>query len=127
MTRKTLSLFGIGLMALTILTAGLIDAPRAAAAQDVVKIGLSAPLTGDWAEYGNDFKRSVTMVIDRANRSRWLEEGSLTLGERANREVERLVSAWEPVGLPETTQTELIGLMEAEARRYGMDHLPERP
>jgi len=34
----------------------------------VVKIGLSAPLTGDWAEYGNDFKRSVTMVFDRVNR-----------------------------------------------------------
>jgi branched-chain amino acid transport system substrate-binding protein len=33
-----------------------------------VKVGLSAPLTGDWAEYGNDFKRSVTMVIDRANK-----------------------------------------------------------
>jgi branched-chain amino acid transport system substrate-binding protein len=25
-------------------------------------------LTGDWAEYGNDFKRSVTMVMDRINR-----------------------------------------------------------
>ena len=25
-------------------------------------------MTGDWAEYGNDFKRSVTMVIDRINR-----------------------------------------------------------
>ena len=37
-------------------------------AADKVKIGLSAPLTGDWAEYGNDFKRSVTMVIDRVNR-----------------------------------------------------------
>ena len=33
-----------------------------------VKVGLSAPLTGDWAEYGNDFKRSVTMVFDRVNR-----------------------------------------------------------
>jgi branched-chain amino acid transport system substrate-binding protein len=37
------------------------------AADDVVKIGLSAPLTGDWAEYGNDFKRAVQMVIDRTN------------------------------------------------------------
>ncbi len=65
-------------------------------------------------------------VIDRANRSRWHEEGSLTLGERANREVERLISEWEPPGLPETTERELIELMETEARRYGMDRLPER-
>ena len=33
-----------------------------------VKVGLSAPLTGDWAEYGNDFKRSVTMVFDKVNK-----------------------------------------------------------
>jgi len=68
MTRKTLFLFGLGVLALSIITAGIFNTPPAAAAQDVVKIGLSAPLTGDWAEYGNDFKRSVTMVIDRANR-----------------------------------------------------------
>jgi len=53
---------------LSIIAAGGINTPRAAASENVVKIGLSAPLTGDWAEYGNDFKRSVTMVIDRANR-----------------------------------------------------------
>ncbi len=38
-------------------------------AGDTVKIGLSAPLTGDWAEYGNDFKQSVTMVFDAANKA----------------------------------------------------------
>ena len=38
------------------------------AADHIVKVGLSAPLTGDWAEYGNDFKRAVTMVFDRVNR-----------------------------------------------------------
>jgi branched-chain amino acid transport system substrate-binding protein len=69
MVRKNLFLFGMGLLSLSIIAAGGIFTPRAAAAaEDVVKIGLSAPLTGDWAEYGNDFKRSVTMVIDRANR-----------------------------------------------------------
>ena len=65
MIRKTFLYLGIGLMTLSLLAAGGIPA---AASQDVVKIGLSAPLTGDWAEYGNDFKRSVTMVIDRVNR-----------------------------------------------------------
>ncbi len=38
-------------------------------AGDTVKIGLSAPLTGDWAEYGNDFKQSVTMVFDAVNKA----------------------------------------------------------
>jgi branched-chain amino acid transport system substrate-binding protein len=40
----------------------------ATAEQGVVKVGLSAPLTGDWAEYGADFKRSCQMVIDGVNR-----------------------------------------------------------
>jgi len=39
------------------------------AASGTVKIGLSAPLTGDWAEYGNDFKRSVTMVFNAVNKA----------------------------------------------------------
>jgi branched-chain amino acid transport system substrate-binding protein len=65
MIRKTLLYLGLGLLALSLSTAGGF---HASAAQDVVKIGLSAPLTGDWAEYGNDFKRSVTMVLDRVNR-----------------------------------------------------------
>ncbi len=51
------------------LLAALTLAPLPAVAGGVVKIGLSAPLTGDWAEYGNDFKRSVTMVVDRINRT----------------------------------------------------------
>jgi branched-chain amino acid transport system substrate-binding protein len=60
-------------MTLTVVMAALILAgafagsgPANAAGE--VKIGLSAPLTGDWAEYGNDFKRSVTMVIDQVNK-----------------------------------------------------------
>jgi branched-chain amino acid transport system substrate-binding protein len=39
------------------------------AEEKAVKVGLSAPLTGDWAEYGNDFKRAVTMVFDKVNES----------------------------------------------------------
>jgi len=64
-------------------------------------------------------------VIDRANRSRWQEEGSLTLGERANREVEKIIEKYEPIALSSEIRKELINLMEAEARRYGMDKLPE--
>jgi len=63
-------------------------------------------------------------VIDRANRSRWHEEGSLTLGERAHREVEKHLAACEPTGVPEDTKLAMSELMEREARRYGMDKLP---
>jgi trimethylamine--corrinoid protein Co-methyltransferase len=66
-------------------------------------------------------------VIDRANRSRWLEEGGKTLGGRAATEVERLVAGCAPSRLPDDVKLELTRLMEAEARRAGMESLPERP
>jgi branched-chain amino acid transport system substrate-binding protein len=49
--------------------AGTFSGPSPVSAAGEVKIGLSAPLTGDWAEYGNDFKRSVTLVIDKINKA----------------------------------------------------------
>ena len=63
-------------------------------------------------------------VVDRANLSRWQEEGAVTLGERAHREVERLVREAEPTRLPESVRADLTRLMEAEARRHGMERLP---
>jgi trimethylamine--corrinoid protein Co-methyltransferase len=65
-------------------------------------------------------------VIDRANQARWLEEGGSTLGDRARREVARLVRAYQPSRLSEDVKRELTRLMQAEARRWGMDQLPER-
>jgi trimethylamine--corrinoid protein Co-methyltransferase len=65
-------------------------------------------------------------VIDRANLSRWREDGSLTLGQRANQEVERLVGAWSPSALAAERKKELCTLMEKEARRWGMEKLPPR-
>lgn len=64
-------------------------------------------------------------VIDRANRSRWQEEGSLPLKERAHREVERIIGQYEPIALPEETKRDMKKLMESEARHFGMDRLPE--
>jgi len=64
--------------------------------------------------------------IDRANRSRWQEEGSLTLGQRAHTEVERIIAEYKPAAISDEVKKELTGLMEAEARRFGMDRLPER-
>jgi trimethylamine---corrinoid protein Co-methyltransferase len=63
-------------------------------------------------------------VIDRANRSRWMEEGGLTLGERAHREVVRLIDLHRPSQLPETQKRELTKRMQAEAQRHGLTALP---
>lgn len=66
-------------------------------------------------------------VIDRARRSRWEEKGSLTLGQRAHREVEKMLENYQPSGLPEEVKKELTKLMTAEARRYGQNSLPALP
>jgi trimethylamine--corrinoid protein Co-methyltransferase len=65
-------------------------------------------------------------AIDRANLSRWREEGSLSLGERAFREVKRLVGAHVPSRLSGDVKRDLTRLMEGEARRAGMEALPPR-
>ena len=64
-------------------------------------------------------------IINRANLSRWKEEGSLSLTDRANLEIERLLNDYHPSRLPEDIKKELTLRMEAEARRNGMDKLPE--
>jgi len=63
-------------------------------------------------------------VIDRAHRDRWLQQGRLTLRERAAREVARLVEKYTPSRLPGEAKAELTRLMECEARRHGMEALP---
>lgn len=64
-------------------------------------------------------------VIDRASRTRWQEEGSVTLWERAHQEVEKLIKDYKPSKLSDDTKKELTKLMEGEARRYGMNSLPQ--
>jgi trimethylamine--corrinoid protein Co-methyltransferase len=65
-------------------------------------------------------------TIDRANRARWQSEGAQTLGRRAGAQVDKLVAAWQPPPLPEGAADELTARMTAEAKRWGMDRLPER-
>ncbi|MBI4404794.1 MAG: trimethylamine methyltransferase family protein [Deltaproteobacteria bacterium] len=65
-------------------------------------------------------------VICRSNNARFIEEGSLTLGQRAHAEVESLLSKYQPSRLPAEVQKELCRLMETEARRYGQNQLPNR-
>jgi trimethylamine:corrinoid methyltransferase-like protein len=64
-------------------------------------------------------------VIDRASRTRWQEEGGKTLLERGQGEVEKLISEYVPSRLPDDKKKELTKLMEGEARRYGMESLPQ--
>jgi trimethylamine--corrinoid protein Co-methyltransferase len=64
-------------------------------------------------------------VIDRANRSRWKEEGGMSMLERAHREVERLQKSYSPSSLPDDVKVELTRLMQTEARCFGQDSLPE--
>jgi trimethylamine--corrinoid protein Co-methyltransferase len=66
-------------------------------------------------------------VIDRAGFQRWQEEGSLTLTERAGREVGRLISQYRPSRLPGEVKSELTRIMTAAARSSGMEKLPELP
>ncbi len=63
-------------------------------------------------------------VIDRANRARWAADGHLTLGERARREVARVVELYKPSRLAPEKKAELTRLMTSEAQRYGMEFLP---
>jgi trimethylamine--corrinoid protein Co-methyltransferase len=63
-------------------------------------------------------------VIDRANRTRWLKTGRLTLRQRAAREVSRLLEMYTPSRLPDHGKAELTRLMVREARRFGMNALP---
>jgi trimethylamine--corrinoid protein Co-methyltransferase len=64
-------------------------------------------------------------LIDRANRTRWQEEGSLTLLDRAKKEVEKMLQKYEPSRLSEDKKKELTRLMTREAQRCGMSHLPD--
>ncbi len=66
-------------------------------------------------------------VIDRANLSRWNEEGSETLFERAKSEVKKHLEKYEPSAISADIRAELARLMAAEACKFGMDRLPERP
>jgi len=63
-------------------------------------------------------------VIDRANQSRWKEEGSRSLIRRAHEEVRRALEQHSPPRLPEHVRRELIRLMTSEAHTHGLSTLP---
>jgi trimethylamine--corrinoid protein Co-methyltransferase len=66
-------------------------------------------------------------VIDRANRSRWQEEGSRTLKQRAQSTVRKIIAESQPVRLSEQIKQDLTDRMTAEAIKHGMTRLPSLP
>jgi len=64
-------------------------------------------------------------AIDRANLSRWKEEGSRGLWERAHAEVEKRVSDPVPSPLSADAVRAMKERTAAEARRHGADRLPD--
>jgi len=65
-------------------------------------------------------------IINRANRSRWQEEGATTLEERAYKEVKKLLENYDPSSLSKEIKNELITLMEHEAGKFSQETLPVR-
>ncbi len=65
-------------------------------------------------------------IINRANLTRWIEEGGSTLEERAHKAVEELISNYQPPSMCAEIKNELIKLMEDEAKKFGQDSLPKR-
>jgi trimethylamine:corrinoid methyltransferase-like protein len=66
-------------------------------------------------------------VIDRLPLARWQTAGGPSLAARAAAEIDRLVAAYQPSGLDPHVGRALTARMQAEARRVGMDRLPELP
>ncbi|UCH97469.1 MAG: trimethylamine methyltransferase family protein [Candidatus Aminicenantes bacterium] len=64
-------------------------------------------------------------VIDRTSRTKWQEQGSLTLIKQAQAEVERLINTYQPSSLSQDIKNQLTKIMESEARRCGMEGLPK--
>ena len=65
-------------------------------------------------------------VIERANLSRWLEDGALTVTQKAQARADALVTSWQPPGLGDDVEANLISRMTAAAREHGLDILPDR-
>ena len=65
-------------------------------------------------------------IINRANSSRWQDEGASTLEDRAQKEVKELLENYEPSSLSKEIKNELIKLMEKEAVKFSQETLPMR-
>ncbi len=65
-------------------------------------------------------------VLERANLSRWKEEGALTVEQKARNRADALVDSWQPPGMAAEVERALIERMSAAAREHGQEQLPDR-
>jgi len=64
-------------------------------------------------------------VIDRANLSRWQEEGGLTLIDRAQLEIKKILANYQDTPLSRDIKSELTLRMTSEANKHNMQKLPD--
>ncbi len=81
-------------------------------------------IAGHTRRHRADEIRLPSPVIERAPLGRFREEGEPSLGQRARREVDRLVGQWRPSRLPAETQRALVERMTAAASAVGLAALP---
>jgi trimethylamine--corrinoid protein Co-methyltransferase len=81
-------------------------------------------IAGHTRRHAKEQIRLSSRVIERAPLGRWREEGETTLGQRAAREVERLLAAWSPSRLPDDAKRALRERMAHAAAACGMAELP---
>ena len=82
---------------------------------------LSLPHTTKWYRKEAYFPDPV---IERGTLEEWRSKGRKDAAERARERVDKLLARHEPEALDPAVVTHITGLMEAEARRYGLDKLP---
>jgi trimethylamine:corrinoid methyltransferase-like protein len=63
-------------------------------------------------------------AIDRQPRELWQSKGGKDALQHAHDLVDGLLAKHKPEALPDDVRAELVRIMTAEARRYGMDRLP---
>ncbi|MFP4498023.1 MAG: trimethylamine methyltransferase family protein [Vulcanimicrobiota bacterium] len=83
---------------------------------------LSIPHTMKW------FRKEFYMnspVVERAPLGEWQNRGKTTIEERAHERVEQILSKGEKFALSEGKTTQLDQIMLDNARKFGMDKLPE--
>jgi len=82
---------------------------------------LTSPITLRWLREETLFPSAV---IDRRSRDAWLAEGATTALHRARRRVRDILATHQPKPLADEVRQELVQIMEADAKRYGLDRLP---
>lgn len=82
---------------------------------------LSLPSTVKWFRKEAYFPDEV---IDRSALDEWQKQGSKDAARRSAERVEQILAAHKPEPLDDAVRAHIKGLMEAEARRFGMKELP---